>query len=397
MSIRIIRKVVLNKEKREQISRRGFNRRVAELTAALAISPGLAGMILGGVANADDGCPYPGCREAWRYEKLAAQTVRCLVCPRSCTLAPREISFCKAKQNIKGRLYSLSYSQIAALHIDPLEKGPLYHVKPGQKALAIAPAGCNLRCAYCQNWQISQSGPLSTINKNISPKSASGRAKNQELSAITFTYTEPVTYPRYLMDVCKAAKTEGLLTNMVTAGYVLPDAFKEMWSDVDVLTITLKGWKPGFYEGLAKADIAPVKKAIELAGKSGKWIEVVTLLVPGKNDDEETVREIAKFLKNELGPDVPLHFLRFLPAFKMQNLPPTPLSVMIRARKIAMAEGLRYVYLGNVPGHEGQNTLCPKCGAVLIRRVGYLTLESKMNDDKCSLCGTKIPGLWTHK
>ena len=339
------------------LSRREFGQRALRMASALAISPALAQTILGQTARADDACPYPGCVEAWRYDKLPGNTVQCRVCPRGCRLAHGEISHCKAKQNFNGTLYSLSYGQVSTIHLDPIEKGPFYHVEPGKKSLAIGPAGCNLHCLYCQNWQISQTGPLATKNSDLSPRKAVTGAREKKLAAITFTYTEPVTYPRYLMDVCRAAKKEGLLTNMVTAGYVLPEALKEMSAHVDAFTITLKGWRPSFYREVAKAEIEPVKKAIQQVGRSGKWAEIVTLLVPGQNDDEETARGVANFVKNELGPDTPLHFLRFLPAYQLRNLPPTPVAAMDRARKIAMDAGLRYVYLGNVPGHAGQNTL----------------------------------------
>jgi pyruvate formate lyase activating enzyme len=376
------------------MDRRDFLKQSAKLAAALCLSQSFAAGLLGGPAYADSRCPYPGCKEAWNYKKLANNQVQCLVCPRGCILGPGELSHCKAKQNHGGVLYSLSYGQISTLHFDPLEKGPLYHVTPGQKALAIGPSGCNLHCAYCQNWQVSQVSPIATKNAHLPIEKATRDAKTKKLSAIVFTYTEPMTYPRYLMDMCQGAKKEGLLTHVVSGGYVNADALPGMSAHVDAFTIGLKGWADSFYNDVVGAEVEPVKKAIKKIASMGKWLEVVTLLVPTKNDDKDTARNIARFIKNEAGSNVPLHFLRFSPAYKMRNLPPTPLSVMEQARDIALDEGLTYVYLGNVPGHEGQNTFCPACKKAVIRRVGFEIIERKIDKGVCGHCGNKLPGLW---
>ena len=373
------------------ISRRQFGKYAAAFAAALGVSESFAATVLGAEPGS---LPFETTKEAWNYQRLSDNRAVCNVCPRACSILPGRLSHCKAKKNIGGRLYSLSYGQIGALHLDPVEKGPLYHFNPGQRALAIGPAGCNLHCAYCQNWQVSQFGPLGVNNTPLSVKKAITETTSKKLSALVFTYTEPVTYPRYLMDLCSAAKKENLLTHVVTGGYVKTDPLKQMSKDVDAFTIGLKGWNPDYYKKVIGGKIEPVKDAIRTVAKMGKWQEIVTLLVPTLNDDDATIRGVAHFVKNEAGPNVPLHFLRFVPSYKLRNLPPTPISTLDKARKIALDEGLRYVYLGNVPGHQGQNTFCPSCKRAVVIRVGYEIVENKMSRNRCEYCGTKLAGVW---
>jgi len=375
-------------------SRREFGKAAAKLATALCVSETFAGKIITAIAHAQTGSNTPGNAEAWNYSKLPNSVTRCNVCPRGCTLSVGEFSYCRAKRNINGVLVSLSYGKMSTINFDPVEKSPLFHFTPGKKGLAIGPSGCNLNCLYCQNWQISQKSPLYTKNTPLLPDKGVRSAKEKNLSAMIFTYTEPVTYPRYLMEMTKMAKVEGLMTNVVTAGYVYEECIDKISENVDAFTVGLKGWDPEFYRQMTKGEIEPVKKAIKKIARSDKWLEIVTLLVPTKNDDDKTVRNIAKFVKNETGVDTPLHFLRFTPAYKLRNLPNTPVSVMERARKIAMDEGLRYVYLGNVPGHIGQNTLCPTCGKTIIRKVGFEIIEEHVNKGYCEFCKTKIPGIW---
>ena len=335
--------------------------------------------------------PDSALKEAAFWKSLPGGVVRCLTCPNECTRDEGEVSLCRTRINRGGRLYTLTFGKPCVVFQDPLEKNPLCHVEPGSQSLGIGTAGCNLACKYCQNWSFSQAGPWETRNLDLPPDGIVKRAKDRNLDWITFSYTEPVAYLEYALETAKLAKSAGLKVAMVTAAYIHPAPLEELIRHVDAFSVTLKGYTDVFYHDVVGGSLEVVWQNIATLVKARRWVEVVTLVVPTMNDDEKGLRSIARALAR-LSPDVPLHFERFSPAYKLQNLPPTPISTLEKARDMARQEGLRYVYLANVPGHAAASTYCPKCNRRLIERVNFMVLSNELRHGACPSCGHVVPG-----
>ncbi len=324
-----------------------------------------------------------------------AQTVECLLCPRHCRLKEGERGNCRARMNLKGKLHTLTYGNPSAVHVDPVEKKPFYHVLPGSLAFSIGTAGCNLHCKYCQNWEISQRAPDETENYHLSPEQVVSAALKANSRSIAYTYTEPIIFFEYMTDIAKLSKKQGLRNIVVSAGYIEEIPLLELCSLVDAIKIDFKGITEEFYKNMSSATLTPVQKALITIKKSGVWLEVVNLVVPTWNDSEKDLKELCRWTFENLGPDTPIHFSRFWPMHQLKNLPPTPLETLIQARDIALAQGFHYAYVGNIPHHEGNNTYCPNDKKLLIRREGYMILENNIIDGKCQFCQNPIPGVWT--
>jgi pyruvate formate lyase activating enzyme len=333
--------------------------------------------------------------EARYYRKLPDRETECLLCPRLCKLGDKERGYCGVRENQGGTYYTLVYGKVCSLNVDPVEKKPFFHVLPASNALSLATAGCNVNCKFCQNWQISQVRPEQVKAMDLAPAAAVRMARKYRCPSIAYTYTEPVVYFEYLVDTAREAAGEGLRNLVVTAAHIQPDPLRELIRAVDAIKIDLKGFTKKFYAEYVHGDLAAVLEAIKTVAKSSVWLEIVYLVIPTLNDDPGEIREMSRWLKAEAGPDVPLHFSRFQPMYLVKNLPPTPVSSLETARTIALEEGLRYVYIGNVPGHVGENTYCPGCRRILIRRMGYQVLDNGIKGGKCGSCGTRIPGVWT--
>jgi len=334
-------------------------------------------------------------KEAFFWEALADGRTRCTTCPNGCVSAEGDITRCRTRINRGGKLCTLTYGKPCVIYIDPLEKNPLYHVNPGHNALATATAGCNLYCHYCQNWEISQVGPDKTKNMDLPPEALIAEARERGLKWLTFSYTEPVAYYEYAVDAARLARSRGLKVAMVTAGFINPKPLNQLIEVSDAFSITLKGYTSSFYKDICGGTLEDVWRCIKTIAQSGKWMEVVTLVVPGLNDEESGLRSIARSLA-QINPDIPLHFLRFAPAYKLKLLPSTPLRTLEKARDAARREGLHFVYLSNLPGHAGANTYCPACSKLLVERVGFKILNNRVVNRHCPTCGRKIPGLdWT--
>jgi pyruvate formate lyase activating enzyme len=331
--------------------------------------------------------------EAMYYEKLSKDTVQCVLCPNRCILGPEQWGICKARKNIGGKLYSMVYQEIAAAHTDPIEKKPFFHVLPGSKSFSIATTGCNLRCIFCQNWQISQIFPGEVPTQTMTPEQVVQAALYSGADSIAFTYTEPTIFYEYMLDIAKLAKAKGLKTVVVSAGFIEPEPLKELLQYIDAYKIDFKAFHNEFYQQLTGGRVEPILKAMKIIKESGTWLEVLNLIVPGQNDSEEEIRELSKWIKENLGDDVPVHFSRFFPQYKLRNLPPTPAETIIRAREIAMEEGLKFVYSGNVAYPEGEATYCPKSGEPIIKRRGHFITYNGLKDGKCP-DGEEIPGVW---
>jgi pyruvate formate lyase activating enzyme len=332
--------------------------------------------------------------EARYYKKLPDREIECALCPRKCRLGDKERGFCGVRENDNGTYYSLVYGKVCAMHIDPVEKKPLFHFLPRAKALSLATAGCNVNCKFCQNWEISQARPEQVVNTDLPPQAAVEAALKYDCPAIAYTYSEPTIYYEYMFDTAVEARQRGIRSVVITAGYINPEPLEALTKTVDAIKIDLKAFNPGFYKKYVRGELQPVLDAISLVRKSGVWLEVVCLLIPTLNDDPDEIRKMARWMAREIGPDVPLHFTRFEPMYLIKNLPPTPVSTLEAARNAALAEGLRFVYIGNVPGHPAENTVCPKCQAVLIRRFGFEVREVNLKGGACPSCQTPIPGRW---
>ena len=324
--------------------------------------------------------------------------VQCRLCPRKCILSEEQRGICGARLNKGGKLYSLTYGKPVAVHVDPIEKKPFFHVTPGAPAFSIATAGCNMRCLFCQNWQISQADPGKVDVKYVSPEEIVAGAIENKCDFIVYTYTEPTVFYEYMLDICRLAKKKGLKNAMHSCGYINPEPLKELLKYMDAVNIDLKGFTRDFYQKMGLlAELAPVLEALKTIHAAGVWLEVTNLLIPGQNDGPEDIKKMCLWLRKNLGADTPLHFSRFYPAYKLKNLPPTPLKTLKAARKIALDAGLRYVYIGNVPGNKAENTYCPFCGKLLVKRAGYEILENHVKNGRCSFCGRKIAGIWDLK
>lgn len=335
-------------------------------------------------------------KEALLYEELSRQGVRCNICQRRCTIQESHRGECKTRLNEGGKLYSLIYGRAASLSINPIEKKPVFHFLPGSRWLSLGSLGCNFHCPGCQNWELSHSeinsGGRGT--QSISPQESVSMAKEHGCVGISWTFNEPTIWFEYTLDGARLAKHEGLYTNYVTNGFITPEALDMIGPYLDVFRVDIKAFSQEAYQRIAGiSDFTGILGITQRA--KAKWdmhIEVVTNITPTFSDDEGQLRSIARWIKENLGEDTPWHVTRFHPYLKLSHLPPTPVSVLERARTIGMEEGLRYVYLGNVPGNPRENTYCPECSKLLIERHIFDILENNLISGKCSKCGTEIKG-----
>ncbi|MCD6520586.1 MAG: AmmeMemoRadiSam system radical SAM enzyme, partial [Anaerolineae bacterium] len=283
------------------------------------------------------------------------------------------------------------------LHLDPIEKKTFFPFLPSAEAFSLATAGCNLRCLYCQNWSISQNPPEKTYNIDLPPQQVVQQALASQAPIIAYTYSEPIVFFEYVVNTAHLAREAGLKNVVVSAGFINPEPLRELCQAVDAIKIDLKGYDENFYRQVCQGELQPVLRTIQVIHEMGIHLEIVNLVVPTLNDSLEQLRNLARWLARELSPDIPLHFTRFFPMYKLTNLPPTPVETLTHAREIAMEEGMRFVYVGNVPGHPGSNTYCPSCGRLLIERQGFIVQSYHLQEGKCPYCGQPIPGIWWPK
>jgi pyruvate formate lyase activating enzyme len=340
-----------------------------------------------------DGDELPA-REASWYRKLGEDRVECELCPQACTVADAERGTCGVRENRGGTYYTLVHSLACSVHADPIEKKPLFHVMPGELALSYATAGCNVECKFCQNWEISQFRPEQVRSAYLPPEALVEVAKRSKARLTAATYSEPVVFWEYVRDAARAAKDAGLAPTVVTNGYIKPEPLKEVLPLLSAVKVDLKSFRETFYRDQLRGELKPVLDALEIIRAAEVWLEIVVLLIPTLNDSEAEISNLARWVKRHLGSAVPVHFTRFHPTYRLTDLPPTPIPILERAWKIARAEGLDHVYLGNVPGHPGENTVCPGCGGTVIRRLGFQVLENRLVDGTCPGCKRTIPGLW---
>jgi pyruvate formate lyase activating enzyme len=333
--------------------------------------------------------------EARFFAKLKNRRVRCQLCPRKCLVREGDRGHCGVRENRNGVFYSLVHSRVCAAHVDPVEKKPLFHYLPGTTAFSIATAGCNVSCKFCQNWEISQSLPEQIPNTYAPPQHVARMAMHYGCPTIAFTYSEPVVFTEFLMDTAEAAHVAGIRTIVVSNGYMQQRALRTAWRPVDAVKIDLKSFSNSFYSRVVGGQLRPVLDSLVTLRSMGKWTEIVYLVLPTLNDSDAELRGLAEWIKNNLGEEVPLHFTQYHPAYRLKHLPVTPVATLERARAIAVAEGLQYVYIGNVPGHPAQNTWCPHCRELLVNRSGFGNVRSVIRaDNNCPFCLHPIPGIW---
>jgi pyruvate formate lyase activating enzyme len=332
--------------------------------------------------------------EARFYEKLENRKIKCKLCPRECKVGDRERGYCGVRENRGGTYYTLVHSRVCAAHVDPIEKKPLFHYMPGTTAFSLATAGCNVNCKFCQNWDISQSRPEQIPADYAPPQRVVELAKQYDCPTIAYTYSEPVVFSEFLMDTADAGHAAGIRSIVVSNGYIQEESLKAAYGKMDAVKIDLKAFTESYYQKVVTGELKPVLDSLVRLKKMGKWTEIVYLTVPTLNDGEAEIRGLAQWVKTNLGPDVPLHFTQFHPEYLLKNLSITPVATLERAKAIADAEGLHYVYIGNVPGHPAQNTYCPQCKRLLVERVGFTASQMLIRNSCCPFCRHPIPGVW---
>ncbi len=333
-------------------------------------------------------------KEALLYDKLPDSQVQCLTCQRRCTIPQGKTGWCFTRVNEGGVLYSLIYGEVSSLSINPIEKKPVFHFYPGTRWLSLGSLGCNFRCPGCQNWEIAHwSGKDLKAAYYLSPEHQVEMALSHGCRGLSWTFNEPTLWFEYTLDTAKLAKERGLYTNYVTNGFITGEALDTIAPCLDIYRVDVKGFSADSYQKIAHTpDFISILKTTEKAREHGMHVEVVTNIIPGFNDDDAGLKGIASWIKDGLGPDTPWHVTRFHPYLKLAHLNPTPVSTLEHARGIGMNTGLRYVYLGNVPGHDGENTYCHHCGTLLIKRYIFDVLENRIREGRCPECDTQIPG-----
>ena len=328
------------------------------------------------------------------FTPLGRGEIRCELCPRQCRVSKGKRGFCRVRENQDGEYYSLVYGNPCAIHLDPIEKKPFFHVLPSSTSFSVATAGCNFQCKFCQNWEISQAAPEDLFNHDVPPELFVAKAKEIGASSVAYTYVEPTVFYEYMFDIAQLAKKAGLLNVCHSNGFIRGEPLRALCAFLDAANIDLKGFTRMFYRELCAGEMEPVLAALKVLKEEKVHLEITHLVIPTKNDDLSVIREMCLWVKNELGADTPIHFSRFYPLYKLQNLPPTPVSTLEKIRAAAMSAGLEYVYVGNVPGHEGENTFCPRCKKMIVQRTGFMVRAVNVQRGKCGFCGKPIPGIW---
>lgn len=326
------------------------------------------------------------------YQRQGDQTVRCALCAHRCAIGPDKRGICGVRENRDGTLYTLVYGKAISAAVDPIEKKPLYHFHPGSRAFSIATVGCNFRCLFCQNADISQAprerADWASWGRELPPEQVVRLARREGCDSIAYTYTEPTIFFEYAYDCARIASQSGISNIFVTNGYMTPEMLETMGQDLHAANVDLKG-SDDFYREMCGARQQPVLDSIRMMREMGVWVEVTTLIIPKQNDDESTLRSLAEFLVS-VDPDMPWHLSRFGPRYKLLDAPPTPVETLHRAAEIGYEVGLHYVYAGNVPGDRYEHTRCPKCGTICINRMGYHIRDLTVDGTKCPTCGYEL-------
>jgi pyruvate formate lyase activating enzyme len=373
------------------ISRREFFKSLAKLGLGAAVLPPALKALFEFHENLR--AETPSLKEASYYTKMTEGKIQCTLCPNMHILKDGEVQVCNTRINKKGMLYTLAYNNPCVLNIDPIEKGPFHHIRPGTNTVALGVGGCNLRCLYCQNWNIAMERPDRLKNLDMPKEKILEAAKDKECKTVIFTFTEPSVYPEYVKEVTAYTAEKKILNVICTSGFINAQPLKDVCKNVHGFTVTLKAFNDKFYQKICGQTLKPVLSTMETIKSEKRWLEIVNLIVPGYNDDMKVIKEMCEWIKKTLGEDTPIHLGRFVPQYKLKDLPPTPLQTIDDARKIGQDAGLKYVYAFNVAPHDGNNTYCPKCKKIVIKRLAFKILEDLTKKGKCP-CGYQLPGIW---
>ena len=338
-----------------------------------------------------------GRHQALFWEKTVENRVKCVLCPRECEVADVERGYCGVRENQGGEYQTLVYGALCSANIDPIEKKPLFHYLPGTAAFSVATAGCNIECKFCQNWEISQFRPEQVGSRDVPPQQLIHYCKGKGCPTIAYTYSEPVIFYEYMHDSAALARQQGIGSVMISNGYIQEKPLRQLCRQLTGVKIDFKAYTEKFYTEQCAGELKPVLQTLEILKDIGIWFELVILVIPTLNDSPEEIRGMSRWVLDHLGPDVPMHFTRFHPTYRVTNLPRTPVSTLDRCRRIAMDAGVHYVYAGNVPTHPGENTYCHNCRTELIRRVRYRIAASRITAGQCPECEARIPGVWSQK
>ncbi len=383
------------KKSEKKISKRQFVKYTLAGIGGIACAPitGLFGKNpVSAIANPPEKL-WKWSREAMYYT-TTPRGLKCLRCPNECTIKEGELGDCHNHLSYNGKLYTIAYGNPCAVHIDPIEKKPLMHFLPESSAFSIATAGCNLACLNCQNWSISQKSPRETRNFDLMPDKVVEAAIKNNCESIAYTYSEPITFYEYTYDTAILARNAGIKNVMVSAGYINEEPMRKLARVIDAANIDLKSFKDSIYLKLNAGKLEPVLRTLKILNEEGVWLEITNLIIPGWTDDFDMIKEMCDWLYKNGFDDNPLHFSRFQPLYKLTQLPPTPLSTLTKAREIALDAGIKYVYIGNIPGTEAENTFCPDCNKILMKRRGYRILSNHIINGKCEYCSEPIAGVW---
>jgi pyruvate formate lyase activating enzyme len=327
-------------------------------------------------------------------ERLPEKKVRCLLCPNYCLIREGGNGICRTRVNINGELFTLAYGNPCSFCIDPIEKKPLFHFLPGTGIFSVATAGCNFRCLNCQNWEISQSSPLDLRQYELEPEDVVKQALAHNIKSIAFTYTEPTVFYEYVYDIARLAHENGLKTVFISNGFINKMPLLELIPFIDAANIDLKCFDDEVYKKLTGGRLKPVLETIESLKNNGVWLEITNLMIPGFSDKTDMIKTMCEWLFSNGFSDTPVHFSRFFPNFRLQATRPTNEKDLINAKEIAEKSGIRFVYIGNIPGLSGENTFCPNCKHLLVERTGFIVRKNLIKDGHCSYCGNKIAGVW---
>jgi len=328
------------------------------------------------------------------FQEETARGIMCRICPNECVLKEGELSKCNNRKVYNSKLYTLAFGNPCSVNVDPIEKKPLYHFLPGSRAFSIATAGCNLVCLNCQNWTISQTSPDKTRNYDMMPEKVVDECRKSGCRSIAYTYSEPVTFYEYVYETASLARKSGIKNVLKSNGYINPEPLKKLCGVIDAANIDLKAFSESTYLKLTGGKLQPVLDSLKVYRDMGIWLEITNLIVPSWSDDLGEIRKMSRWLAENGFSKTPVHFSRFYPIHKLEQLPPTPVDVLNKAVQIASEEGMRFIYTGNVPGNELSNTVCPSCKSTIIERQGYRIASNTISGGKCTKCGNSIEGIW---